>query len=136
MRRALDTNVLVRLLTQDDPSQFARSHRLLRSAAHRGERLFISDIVIAELIWTLKSSYRFKRDALINSLHFLVNHSTFQLQSESALREAIQIFESASLEFSDCLIFAVSRLQGCNFLVTFDKRLASLPGVINLGAGY
>jgi predicted nucleic-acid-binding protein len=126
---ALDTNVLVRLLTRDDHRQAEKVRVLFESHADKDDEFFVSDVVLAELAWTLERAYDFDRAAIGKTFKALVGNATLGFESRNVLRLAQIIFDSSKAGFADCLIVAKAQAQGCTSLVTFDKALRPLPNV-------
>jgi predicted nucleic-acid-binding protein len=75
----LDTNVLVRYLVEDDGEQGARAAAFIEGVAARDERLFVSDVVVCELVWVLESAYGFGRRSIGQTLHDLVRARQLKL---------------------------------------------------------
>ena len=128
---ALDTNVLVRLLTRDHEAQALRVKALFDSQGEDGI-FFVSDIVLAELCWTLERSYRHSRSEIDAAISALSVNRSLSLESSRAVEEALGLFRTVEAGFPDCLIAAKARLRGCSKTVTFDRRMADLPGVERL----
>lgn len=126
---ALDTNVLVRLLTRDDDKQAEKVRTLIEKSADENDRFFVSDIVLAELAWTLERTYGFDKAAIGMAFKALADNATLGFESRDTLRLAHQIFEDAKVGFADCLIVAKAQVHGCRSLVTFDKAMRALPSV-------
>lgn len=126
---ALDTNVLIRLLTCDHEEQAMKVKALIDSHAGEDEVFFVSDIVIAELSWTLERSYRYSRSEIEAAISALSVNRSFSFESSPALEVALEIFRSVDAGFPDCLIAAKARLRGCSKAVTFDRKMVDLPGV-------
>lgn len=126
---ALDTNVLVRLLTRDNEAQAQRAKAVFD--AHGGEHggLFVSDIVLAELCWTLSRSYELERADIARTVRALLDNSGIAFESPPAVRNALVSFETTAADFPDCLIVAKASHAGCSHTLTFDQRTKSLPGV-------
>lgn len=126
---ALDTNVLVRLLTRDDEKQASKAHALLEKHADEDAAFFVSDIVLAELVWTLERSYDYDRNSIAQVLKALADNATLGFESREVLRVAQQFFADAKAGFADCLIVAKAQAAGCGSLVSFDKAMRALPKV-------
>ena len=126
---ALDTNVLVRLVTRDDEAQAARAKALFDARGSEEGALFVSDIVLAEVCWVLERSYRLSQQAIATVIRALLDNSTVRLESPPAVRDALDYFTRGSIGFPDCLIVAKAQHQGCRHTLTFDRRMASLPEV-------
>ncbi len=120
---AIDTNVLVRLIVQDDDDQVADARSFVASGA------WVSNLVLAETVWVLKAVYRKDRNELIFAVERLVEHDTIILEDEVAAKAALENFRTSSaLNFSDCLILQIARRAGHTPLGTFDRQLAKLDG--------
>ena len=129
---ALDTNVLVRLLTRDHEEQALRAKALFDSQEGEDGIFFVSDIVLAKLCWTLEGSYRHSRSEIDAAISALSVNRSLSLESSRAVEEALGLFRTVEAGFPDCLIAAKARLRGCSKTVTFDRRMADLPGVERL----
>ena len=119
----IDTNVLLRLLVDDDPSQVRRARQEASSAEAGGQPLFINDIVLAETVWTLGSRYDATKSELIDTLRSLLDNARLAFESRSVLSDAVAGFESSSAGFSDCLIVAKNAAASCKHTATFDRAL-------------
>lgn len=126
---ALDTNVLVRLLTRDDEKQAAKAQALFEQHSSEDGAFFVSDVVLAELAWTLGGAYGFDRQAIAIAFKALSDNATVGFESREALRASLSLFENAKVGFADCLIAVKAQSAGCDSLATFDKAMRSLPGV-------
>ena len=125
---ALDTNVVVRLLVDDDPDQCRRARRLVAEAEKRGEPLWLCDIVLCETVWVLESCYDLRRDAIAAVLKRLVRTRQVRLQSSDQVAAALAAYADGSADLADYLILEHSLAAGCDRLVTFDRELLRLKG--------
>jgi predicted nucleic-acid-binding protein len=120
--RALDTNVLVRLLTGDDPKQAAAAEAFVSSGA------WISHLVLAETLWVLDSVYDRSPASLARSIRMLLEHDSLVVQDSDVVEAALAHFIARpALGFSDCLVLEIARKAGHKPLGTFDRGLAKLP---------
>ena len=127
--RGLDTNVLVRFLTADDPEQAEAALRLVEIADSTGERLHISTIVLAELVWVLQGGrYARSRVEVADALNALLDTTVFEIQDRDLVRRAVTAFRAGPADFSDYLIGEHDRRAGCTSTLTFDRRLAGSKG--------
>ncbi|NEN88138.1 MAG: type II toxin-antitoxin system VapC family toxin [Okeania sp. SIO3H1] len=116
----VDTNILVRYLTRDDELQWQKALEIIRE----NQPCFVSNIVLCELVWVLKSQkYRFTKDRIINILEMMLQSTVFELENPSVIYEAIERTKQGSADFSDYLIGVISRRAGCVETVTFDRKL-------------
>ena len=125
---AIDSNVLLRLALRDDTAQFAVAERALATAARRGQQLFISDVVLCELVWVVRGSHKFRRTQIAAVLHELVDTDLFRLSDETVVRRAIDRFERGRGDFADYLIAEQSLAAGATEVLTFDRALKREPG--------
>lgn len=126
---ALDTNVLVRLVLRDDEAQAQRSRELVETHAHSDASLFVSDVVLAEFAWALRSRYALPAKAIARTLRAMLDNATLAWQSRAAAVEALRLFEQGSVEFPDCLVVALAQSHDCEAVATFDQGLRALPKV-------
>ena len=119
----IDTNVLLRLLLDDDPSQVRRARQEASNAEAAGLPLFVNDIVLAETVWTLGSSYGATKPELIDTLRSLLDNARLAFEDRSALSAAVAGFETSGADFPDCLIVAKNAAAGCDHTATFDRAL-------------
>jgi predicted nucleic-acid-binding protein len=125
--RAVDTNVLVRLLTRDDAKQTAAAEAFVRPGA------WISHLVLVESLWVLASVYSSTPSRMAAAVSMLLEHEQLVLQDSDVVAAALRRFQaSPSLGFSDCLILEVARKAGHHPLGTFDRALAKLDGAQRL----
>ena len=121
----LDTNVLVRYLTEDDPAQARRAAALIATAVSRRERCFIGPIVLCELAWVLRGAYDVSKADLVETLDRLMATAQFQIGDRDVVRAAIEAYRKGPADFPDYLIGALHRAEGCGRTATFDRRLKS-----------
>ena len=125
--RAVDTNVLVRLLVRDDPEQVDAAETFVVRGA------WTSLLVLMETVWVLESVYGLSRRQIGIVIGMLVEHDRITLQHEDAVRRAHAAFERhPSVGFSDCLIVEAARKAGHIPVGTFDKVLSRLDGTHRL----
>lgn len=126
---ALDTNVLVRLITRDDETQALRAKALVDEYADQGGALFVSDVVLVELCWTLSRAYGLARADVRRAMRALADNTTIALESPKVVRAALDLSEQGGADFPDCLIVAKAAQAGCEATATFDRRMGALAGV-------
>ncbi|MGZ8992638.1 MAG: PIN domain-containing protein [Burkholderiaceae bacterium] len=115
----LDSNVLVRYLTQDDPVQSARATRLIERQLSEKAPGFISLIVLVELWWVLKRLYRATGVELRQTVQDLLDTRQFVLEQRGAVIQAVKKLDAAG-DIADSLIVELARAAGCERMVTFD----------------
>lgn len=125
---ALDTNILVRLLVQDDPRQTAAAHQLLAQGIQNAEALFVPITVSLELEWVLRARYGFAKADIIHALSTLLRAVELSFEAEPALEMALLHYEQGSADYADCLHMALAERANAQPLWTFDKAAAQVPG--------
>ena len=126
----IDTNILLRLATSDDAAQVKTVTRWL--AAHApAVPLHVNQVVLAEALWTLKSSYGYDRAHLAAFVDALLGNAVFDIEGAASVEDALGMFASGNAEFSDCLIFAKNG-RHCEATITFDRAARGLPGCVLL----
>ncbi|MGH6950413.1 MAG: PIN domain-containing protein [Vitreimonas sp.] len=121
--RAIDTNILVRLIARDDVRQTIAAVRVVENG------VWVSNVVLAEAICVLKTYFNRGRDEIADIVKVLLNHDSLVLQDAHAVTEALALFRKEKrVSFSDCLILEIARRAGHLPLSTFDRDLAKLPG--------
>lgn len=127
---ALDTNVLLRHLAEDDPPQVARVRELLAYLEQTAQRAFINDVVLCELAWVLRSQYGLKRDSIAAKLDKVLSTWTFVFADPEKFSAAIADYRDGRGDFADYLIGRRNTAVGCEHTVTFDKALAGHPAFV------
>jgi predicted nucleic-acid-binding protein len=125
---AADTNLVVRHLTHDDPGQTAMVDRIFGEAEARGEPIFLGHLVLSEVCWTLASSYRFSKVAIVTALQALLDDGAFLVEGRETVAEALGQYKKGRAQFLDYLIGEIARQAGAAVTVTFDRRLARARG--------
>ena len=126
--RAIDTNVLLRLVVEDDPSQTAVAENFVRDGA------WVPLLAVVEVVWVLSTNYRFKAHNIAGALEILLDHRQLTFQETDAVASALALYRDSPVPgFSDCLMIALARKAGHLPLGTFDRRLAKTEGTQLLG---
>ena len=121
--RAVDTNVLVRLLVRDDADQVAAAEAFV------GCEAWVSHLVLLEALWVLDAVHRLTADQQTTVVAMLLEHQHLSLQEPEVVRAALDRFRSRpALGFSDCLVLETARKAGQLPLGTFDRKLARSDG--------
>lgn len=125
--RAVDTNVLVRLITRDDMAQVAAAEEFVRSGA------WASHLVIAEISWVLDAVYGLSARQIALAIEMLLNHEHITIQESDVVDAAVTSYRKrTAVSFSDCLVLEIARKAGHTPLGTFDRSLARIEGAQRL----
>jgi predicted nucleic-acid-binding protein len=129
---ALDTNVLLRYIVQDDTAQCAAAQRLVRQCVNEQLALFVPVTVTLELEWVLRSSFGFTKAQTIAVLSDLFSAAELSFGSEQALEVALELYRNHNADFADCVHIALAVQAGEQPLWTFDKGAAKVAGARGL----
>jgi predicted nucleic-acid-binding protein len=125
--RAVDTNVLVRLVTRDDSKQLEAAEGFVSKGA------WVSLLVLAETSWVLGAAYDLEHAAIATAIEMLLSHDRLTLQDAEVVEMALRSYrQKPALGFSDCLVLEMARKAGHLPLGTFDKGFSKLPGAERL----
>lgn len=125
--RAVDTNVLVRLVVRDDADQARAAEEFIASGA------WVSHLVLAETTWVLDAVYDRSVEQITTAIDLLLNHEHLTVQDADVVAAATENFRRRpALGFSDCLVLEIARKAGYLPLGTFDRDLAKLDGAVRL----
>jgi predicted nucleic-acid-binding protein len=119
----LDTNVLVRYLTQDDPAQARRASALVAGAVAKGERCCLAAVVLCELVWVLRGAYGLEKPAVVAVLEQMLSTVQFEIDEKDIVRRALEDYLSGRGDFADYMIGHRNLDAGCAETATFDRRL-------------
>ena len=125
--RAVDTNVLIRLVARDDDKQTAAAEQFVAAGA------WVSHLVLAEAVWVLDAVYGLSAAQIARAVEMLLDHAHLSVQDANAVEAALVHFRRrAAPEFSDCLVLEIARKAGNLPLGTFDRALGKLDGAKRL----
>ncbi len=125
---ALDTNILVRFLTRDDPDQAVEASDVINGLTQE-EPGFVCREVLVELVWVLERTYGYSRADITRALEGLLSASELAIEASGDIGAVLQLYESKGFGFSDLMIRQAARRSGATVLVTFDKKAAQLDSV-------
>jgi len=125
----IDTNIIVRLLTRDDPVQFDAAVSLFKSSS-ADEPLFVNPMVMLETVWVLERVYKVDRTVARNQVAGLLDTVEIKVPETLHMENWSQWFTSSHADFSDVVISELNRANGCEKTMTFDRKAAqSIPGM-------
>jgi predicted nucleic-acid-binding protein len=128
----LDTNILVRYLTQDDPGQSHLATCLMEETLTPDRPGYVNHVVLCELVWVLEDCYGQSRSDLLKVLNQLLQVVELRFEDADAVRLAVADFREGKADFSDNLVARINNVGGCPKTYTFDKQASKEPGFILL----
>ncbi|MGO8987683.1 MAG: PIN domain-containing protein [bacterium] len=118
----IDTNLLVRYLTDDEP-QKAEAVDVLLNGAGKGEiKILIPSVVIAELVWVLESFYKMIADDITELVEAILNTPGVDTQDRSIIKAALKLYRSKKIDLVDAWIIEFARARGAKRIYTFDRK--------------
>jgi predicted nucleic-acid-binding protein len=128
----LDTNVLVRLLVDDDAAQAHAARRFVADRCSPEDPAFVDRVALCEMVWVLTSVHRFDRAPVADIVDKLLATEEIALEDSDVVHAALQTFRKGRVEFADALIGEVNRARGCQATATFDRKAAKLDGFMRV----
>lgn len=124
----LDTNVLLRYFTQDEPRQSKAARDLVDNRLTREEPGHVASIALAEFAWVLKRLYAASTEEIAEAIEGLLTTPTIAVEHKSLAWKALREFRASTVGFSDCLIAQINLDAGCETTYTFDRNAAKSSG--------
>lgn len=125
--KGLDTNVVVRYLTQDDPVQAQKATQVIEEGVDQGEVFYLTSIVLCELVWVLEDAYDYSRRDIETVLDRILRTAQFRFDHKEQLWLALYDYRAGPADFSDYLIGRLGTQAGCAETLTFDTSLKNSP---------
>ncbi len=117
----IDTNILVRYLTQGDKEQAQIVEQILNKYATYPNSVFINNVVMCELIWVLERGYKYSRDDIARAIKQILATEEFNFEDQEELWIALTHYSQTKLDFSDAIIGEINNKYGCTETFTFDQ---------------
>lgn len=121
----IDTNILVRYLTQDDTEQAKVAEQLFNEYATSPQSVFINNIVLCELVWVLERGYKYSKESITKVIKHILSTKEFIFENQELLWLALNQYSQKKLDFSDALIGEINKNFDCTNTFTFDKAAAT-----------
>lgn len=125
----LDTNILVRYLTQDDPAQSQRATGIIERQLTEENPGFISVVTMVEVVWVLDRVYRLAAAEIAAAIEHILETDVLVVQNEQEVFTSMIALKEGRARFSDALIVALGEMAGCSYTLTFDRKALCIPGV-------
>ena len=129
----LDTNVVIRYLVQDDKKQSLAATRFIEKSLTTDAPGYINHISLCEIVWVLQRCYGVTKPQVREIIEGLLTTKQLNVENVEVTWKALRAFDVNSVDFCDALIGQINIHSGCEHTVTFDKKVASLPGFDLLG---
>jgi predicted nucleic-acid-binding protein len=124
--KALDTNVLVRYLVQDDATQGKAAAAYIEKHCTRARPGLINRIVLCELVWVLESAYGYAKLQIADAVEKILQTSQFLIEDSEAAWQALESYKSLKVDYADALVGKINKAADYPKTATFDKHAAKL----------
>jgi predicted nucleic-acid-binding protein len=124
----LDTNILVRYLTQDDPVQSLRAAKIIEGRLTHKNPGFVSIVAMVEIVWVLGRAYHLTTYEIAAAVERMLQTDVLVVENEQEVFTAMIALKEGEGSFADAVIAALGIRAGCSFTLTFDHKAARLPG--------
>jgi predicted nucleic-acid-binding protein len=121
--KALDTNVIIRFLINDDKTQGRRVKKVFEEAEESGQSFLLTTPVVLEMIWVLSAVYDFTRDEVIHALELLTGMPMLEFEEYDQILQLIYLGQRTKADLPDLLIGLSGKVRGCETTLTFEKGL-------------
>jgi predicted nucleic-acid-binding protein len=121
--RGLDTNVVVRYLTQDEPAQARRAGSIIEGTLAKGGNCYLNVIVLCEIAWVLRGAYGLEKKSILLAFDQILETAGILVEDRDLVREAVEQFRDGRGDFADYVLGARNQAAGCSDTVTFDRSL-------------
>jgi predicted nucleic-acid-binding protein len=124
----LDTNILVRYLTQDDPIQSAKAREIVERQLTEDNPGFVSIVAMVETVWALERAYGLATHEIARAIERVLQTDVLVVENEQEVFTAMIALKEGQGSFADGVIAALGARKGCSCTLTFDKKALRLPG--------
>lgn len=124
---AADTNLFIRWLLNDDHAQADAVARLFKHAEKTNDPIWVTDIVIAEVVWVLQRLFRLKPPQVAQMVEPILAAPMFDIENRDRLMTAMELFSAHGVDYIDCYVAAAALEKGLAGVASFDADFDRLP---------
>jgi predicted nucleic-acid-binding protein len=128
----VDTNIFLRYLTGDDPEKFERCKGLFKRALEKKVVLVTSEMVIAELIWTLSSFYKVPKDEIIEKVSVIIDTSNLKIPGKKLISETLALYSQKNIDYIDAYNSVFISDNNCDQIFSYDKDFDRIENIKRL----
>ena len=126
----VDTNIFLRYLTKDDLAKFNRCREVFKKAIKGEIFLFTSEMVIAELIWTLLSYYRVAKADVIEKVSIIISTRNLHIVNKAIIADSLVLYGQKNIDYIDAYNTVFMKSQGLEKIYSYDEDFDTLNGMI------
>lgn len=124
----LDTNILVRYLTQDDPDQSLKATEIIEQRLTEENPGFVSIVAMVKIVWVLDRAYSFSAHEIAAAVERMLQIDVLVVENEQEVFTAMIALKNGQGTFADAVIAAIGARANCSCTLTFDQKALRLPG--------
>jgi predicted nucleic-acid-binding protein len=124
----LDSNIIVRYLTQDDPMQSAKAREIVERRLTEEKPGFVSIVAVVETVWVLERAYGQRPHEIVGAVERMLQTDVLVIENEQEVFTAMIALKEGQGSFADAVIAALGARVGCSSTLTFDRKALRLPG--------
>ncbi|MEW6572382.1 MAG: PIN domain-containing protein [Bacillota bacterium] len=133
--RALDANIILRFLTNDIPEQANRCAELLKRVEAGTEAVWLPDLVLADIVWTLEKSYKQPKNQIYDLLLPILNLRGLRFSSKQRARAALRLYTEKNVDWTDAFTAAQMLARNLREIYSYDTDFDKLEGITRLEPG-
>jgi predicted nucleic acid-binding protein len=126
----VDTNIFLRYLTKDDPAKYERCREIFKKAMEGELSLFTSEMVIAELIWTLLFYYRVTKADVIEKVSIIISSQNLHIVNKNMIADSLVLYGQKNIDYIDAYNTVFMKSQGLEKIYSYDEDFDTLKGMI------
>lgn len=128
----IDANILLRFLTNDDPVKAEACAALLEKVEQNEETVWLPDLVLADVIWTLEKFYRQSKGQIANLLNPIIGLRGLHCSNKKAILSALRLYERYNIDWTDAFVAAQMSVQGTKSIYSYDRDFDRIPEIVRL----
>ncbi len=126
----IDTNIFLRYLTKDDPAKYERCREIFKKAMEGELSLFTSEMVIAELIWTLLSYYKVAKADVIEKVSIIISSQNLRISNRDLIADSLVLYGQKNIDYVDAYNAVFMKLHGLGRIYSYDEDFDVVDGMI------
>lgn len=120
--RVIDANIILRFLTNDNPEQAEQCAVLLERIQNNEEQVFLPDLILADVVWTLEKFYQQPKERIRELLLPLLNLRGMRLSSKSTARKALEWYVEKNVDWTDAFTAALMKTKDKREIYSYDRH--------------
>jgi len=126
----VDTNIFLRYLTKDDPVKYERCREIFKKAMEGELSLFTSEMVIAELIWTLLSYYKVAKADVIEKVSIIISSQNLHISNRDLIADSLVLYGQKNVDYVDAYNAVFMKSHGLEKIYSYDEDFDVVNGMI------